>query len=128
MRCAHKLDNLLPARCFVVCGSTNYSIGVMRRRDCRKESLRFLRRIPVSFRVDAVAWRNARNIRLARYCNIFINPYNFYIMSKKTILSILVLILFAVVAVASSSSSKISDETIRDSARAGAGLIVDLSN
>ena len=49
-------------------------------------------------------------------------------MSKKTILSILVLILFAVVAVASSSSSKISDETIRDSARAGAGLIVDLSN
>ena len=73
-----------------------------------------LHRIPISFRVDAVAWCNARHIRLARYCNIFIDPYNFFVMSKKTFLQILVLILFAVVAVASSSANKVSYEDAYD--------------
>lgn len=49
-------------------------------------------------------------------------------MSKKRVLSILALIIFAVIAVASSSSRKVSDETIRDAARTGAGLFLDLSN
>lgn len=63
---------------------------------------------------------------------LFITHYNFCIMSKKRVLSVLVLIIFTVIAVASSSSRKvtdrISDETIRDAARTGAGLFLDLSN
>ena len=75
-----------------------------------------------------MAGLDARYFRLARYCNIFINPYNFYIMSKKTIWSILVLILFTVVAVASSSSSKISNEDAYNIGYAAGSVLRDLSN
>ncbi len=49
-------------------------------------------------------------------------------MSKKTILSILVLILFAVVAVASSSSSKISEKDAYNIGYAAGAVLSDLSN
>ena len=49
-------------------------------------------------------------------------------MSKKTILSILVLILFAVVAVASSSANKVSDEAAYNLGYGVGNVIRDLSN
>ena len=65
---------------------------------------------------------------MARCVNLFNNPNDFSIMSKKAVESILVLILFVIIAVASSSASKVSEESAYDFGYGVGRVIRDISN